>query len=244
MFKNIFLLIFVVLFLFIQPIFPGKENGGNKQSSAKTYYYKDSHFQIYLKARKFKKGEVMALILKANPRSQNFSPHLLRIKWSKKWYRLHKLGSQYISFLPISPGIRPEKHILELDYGTGDLSFHKEFKVPVEKQHYKRSSFKNKRKIARLKTPKKFNQGFSKKTLAFIRHCTELKNQAFRSKEKLHLEGDFKYPLKSTFITSSYNAVRAYSSRNVKAHKGVDFRGKKGTPIYAIEAGKVVLSKK
>ena len=81
--------------------------------------------------------------------------------------------------------------------------------------------------------------------MAFITKCLKHRKRALRSKAKFRItQKGFYFPLRKIHITSPYNAWRRYSKRKAKPHKGVDFRGKTGTRIYSIAAGKVVLSRR
>ena len=57
-----------------------------------------------------------------------------------------------------------------------------------------------------------------------------------------YLESAFDYPMQSK-ITSAFGTKRVFNGVLKSYHSGTDFRAKVGTPIYAANAGKVVLVK-
>ncbi|MFC1503804.1 M23 family metallopeptidase [Spirochaetota bacterium] len=57
---------------------------------------------------------------------------------------------------------------------------------------------------------------------------------------KQYWEGNWKYPVKKIRITSPYGVLRNYVNKKRSYHRGVDFGGVKGTPVYAPNNGVVV----
>ena len=92
--------------------------------------------------------------------------------------------------------------------------------------------------------------------LAFIKICTKKKRAAFRSTSESRLGHRLSHPRDMHFITSPYWAKRVYMRykfrkgrkirlRNrVKVHRGLDLRGEKGTPVFSLARGRVVLAEK
>lgn len=92
--------------------------------------------------------------------------------------------------------------------------------------------------------------------LAFIKVCTKKKRTAFRVTSKSMAGPRLSHPRDMHFITSPYWAKRIYMRykfrkgrkirlRNrVKIHRGLDLRGEKGTPVFSLARGRVVLAEK
>lgn len=91
-------------------------------------------------------------------------------------------------------------------------------------------------------------------TVQFIKECQERKNRAFSSNGKDLVGSSFSHPRDSHYITSyfwekrkyqRYRIVkkkRIYEKSRESIHRGVDFRGNTGTPVFAMAKGRVVLS--
>jgi hypothetical protein len=90
--------------------------------------------------------------------------------------------------------------------------------------------------------------------LAFIKECSEKKRRAFGSREPDLIEDSLAHPRDLHYITSEFWAKRTIAQHKWKdgkkvqlksrtrVHSGVDFRGKKGRPVYAMAHGKIVLA--
>jgi murein DD-endopeptidase len=88
----------------------------------------------------------------------------------------------------------------------------------------------------------------------FIKECTKKKRKAFKSLSPNYIKATLAHPRNMHYITSPFWATRIYKQfimkngkkirrkSRIKIHRGLDLRGKEGTPVYALAAGKVVLA--
>ena len=105
--------------------------------------------------------------------------------------------------------------------------------IRIEPAHYRQVN---------LRVPDKFVEPDAE-TLKRIAADKEIKDRIFAQSASLPLwHGDFRPPLKSP-ATDSFGTRRVFNGKLASVHKGLDFHAPSGTPVYAANAGKVVLAR-
>ncbi len=108
----------------------------------------------------------------------------------------------------------------------------------------------------RLKLGKYSNLTYLKKpeVISFIRRSTAKKKKAFSQLGPDMLDSSLAHPRNRHYITSPFWAKRLYYRFKIKhgkripvkpkvnIHRGLDLRGKRGEPVFAIASGRVVLA--
>ena len=118
----------------------------------------------------------------------------------------------------------------------GDIIFKRE--IPVIKRKYR---------VSRIWV-KRGKKKVDKHKLRLIQERIKRENRLLRKvlrvyTKKLFKERYFHKPLKVLRISTPFGAKRILNGKKKYIHWGVDFRGKRGTPVYASLSGKVVLAR-
>ena len=92
-------------------------------------------------------------------------------------------------------------------------------------------------------TSTKEKENFNNNYLKILNKENQELNNLF-SNDKIILKNNFQEPVKNIFITDVYGYNRNLKNNSLITHKGLDYRAKIGTKIFAINDGVVRLSKK
>ncbi|TGN20491.1 M23 family metallopeptidase [Leptospira idonii] len=240
--KSVF---FPILFLIVTLSLPAESKDVAKKkkepvSSSSNYFVKkdEKNFSLVLEARRFGRGE--AVFFRLTPKNKKWINESFKAFWMGKEIFLTKQGDSFISFFGISPDTAPgpmtleiQSKILFVKRGTKQYQIILE---PTKFQVIKKQSIVVDNKFVVKELPKE--------TLDFIKECKEAKEAAFGKISGLQFSDQFRNPLESIYITSKFYVRRDYNNKIGRPHGGVDFRGKIGTPIFAIQDGTVVLARK
>src|SRR6202012_3622313 len=105
--------------------------------------------------------------------------------------------------------------------------------IRIEPSHYRQ---------VELHVPEKFVEPDAD-TLKRIAADKEVKDRVFAESAPLPLwHGDFRPPLKSP-ATDSFGTRRVFNGKLASVHKGLDYHAAPGTPVYAANTGRVVLTR-
>lgn len=105
--------------------------------------------------------------------------------------------------------------------------------IPVSPSHYRQ---------VELHVPENFVTPDAA-TLKRIVEDKEIKDKAFAQSDALPLwHGNFFPPVNSP-ATDSFGTRRVFNGRLASIHRGMDFRAASGTPVYAANAGRVLLAR-
>lgn len=224
-----------------------------QQPLVKRYTLDDGVLHIY--SRGFKQGD--ACYVELTPRGktvyESVAMELLFIRDGSEdscFVRLKKTPWGYGGFFPIHPETVPGKQILWITYGSGGKSGEKRFPFSIGKQSFETSE--------NVLAFKHYNTGkpMSEKTRAFIQRCSEKKKKVFSRVSVPSVDNKMAHPRGMHFVTSSFwktrryvryrqdNGIKVRLEDSVKIHRGLDLRGKRGTPVYAMARGEVVLAEK
>ncbi|TGM46986.1 M23 family metallopeptidase [Leptospira biflexa] len=209
--------------------------------SSGNYFVKkeEKNFSLLMEARRFGRGEV--IFLRLTPKDKKWINESYKLSWLGKDVILTKRENSMIAFLPISPDTPAGAMTLEI---VSKIFFvkrgQKQYQIILEP-----TKFQVIKKNQQIKVDEKFvTKELPKETLDFIQECKNAKEAAFTKSSQLQFQKNFKNPLESIYITSKFYVRRDYNNKQGRPHGGVDFRGKTGTPILAIQDGIVVLAQK
>ncbi|ABZ95778.1 Metallopeptidase [Leptospira biflexa serovar Patoc strain 'Patoc 1 (Ames)'] len=209
--------------------------------SSGNYFVKkeEKNFSLLMEARRFGRGEV--IFLRLTPKDKKWINESYKLSWLGKDVILTKRENSMIAFLPISPDTPAGAMTLEI---VSKIFFvkrgQKQYQIILEP-----TKFQVIKKNQQIKVDEKFvTKELPKETLDFIQECKNAKETAFTKSSQLQFQKNFKNPLESIYITSKFYVRRDYNNKQGRPHGGVDFRGKTGTPILAIQDGTVVLAQK
>lgn len=197
----------------------------------------EKNYDLQIKARNLAQGEL--ILVKIIPKKKAVVDLDLRLTADGEEIPLSTIGVNRVGFIPVSPERKPGPLLLELfskilfvKYGS------KKYQIDIKKTDF---IVIQKQSIS-LDT-KYTSSNLSKETYQFIEECSKAKSEAFLSKSESQISSGFQYPVKEVYITSPFYVRRDYNQKKGRPHGGLDFRGAKGTPIYAIQDGTVVLAK-
>lgn len=240
-----FISIVSLIFFFVQSV-PAESREVKKKtpkhtSSSGNYFVKkeEKNFSLLMEARRFGRGEV--IFLRLTPKDKKWINESYKVSWLGKDVILTKRENSMIAFLPISPDTPAGAMTLEI---VSKIFFvkrgQKQYQIILEP-----TKFQVIKKNQQIKVDEKFvTKELPKEVLDFIQECKNAKEAAFAKSSQLQFQKNFKNPLESIFITSKFYVRRDYNNKQGRPHGGVDFRGKTGTPIFAIQDGTVVLAQK
>jgi len=198
----------------------------------------EKNFSLLLEARRFARGE--AIFFRLTPKDRKWINETFKVVWMGKDVILTKQGHSFIAFFAISP-----------DFAGGPMTLDIHSKILFVKRGTKTyqidlepTKFQIIKKHTITVDNKFVTDELSPETLEFIKECKKVKEVAFSNYTKLQFNDRFRNPLESIHITSRFYVRRDYNNKKGRPHGGVDFRGKIGTPILAIQEGTVVLAQK
>ncbi|XDD54182.1 M23 family metallopeptidase [Leptospira sp. WS4.C2] len=238
------LLSLLVLILSFVRAVPAESREVKKKSTRavpSNYFVKkeEKNFSLLMEARRFGRGEV--IFLRLTPKDKKWINESFKVSWLGKDVILTKREKSMVAFLPISPDTPAGAMTLEI---VSKIFFvkrgQKQYQIILEP-----TKFQVIKKNQQIKVDEKFvTKELPKEILDYIQECKSAKEAAFAKQSHLQFSNNFKNPLERIFITSKFYVRRDYNNKQGRPHGGVDFRGKSGTPVYAIQDGVVVLARK
>jgi murein DD-endopeptidase len=194
---------------------------------------KESSFEVSFLSRKFARGEAIKVELKPEVGKKEYEFYIQSQK-----IPVWNLDNKLVTFI----GIEPEDESTKKEFTIVDLNSKESLKFT-----YNIDIFKTKFQVIKkqsIKLDSKYTTPpIDPETEKFIAECKEAKTKAFESNLELMIQGGFVSPVSHEHITSPFFVRRDYNGKRGRPHGGVDFRGKVGDPIYAIQTGKVVLAR-
>lgn len=208
--------------------------------------YNLENLKVNLYSRQFAQGD--AVYFQIIEKNQQEISNIKCFYNNKKVY-LTKKAWGYNGYLGIHANTRPGKMKLQLEYLCNQSKCRKEivFKVIKKKFHVAHSALD----LGKYSDPYLLLKPEIKK---YIEECYKRKKSALATFNIDFIENSLAHPRDMNYITSPFWATRIikqYRKKNgkkinlksrVKIHRGTDFRGKKGTPVFAMAAGKIVLA--
>ncbi|HZS06348.1 MAG TPA: M23 family metallopeptidase [Blastocatellia bacterium] len=157
-------------------------------------------------------------------------------KWlgKKVWFSFDGGSGAWVGFAGIDIDTKPGGHQLELEAvarGGERLTFNQV--VPIEKGFYP---------VTTLTVPRKYVEP-APEDLARIQQERKIKDETFSriTNERLW-SGGFTAPV-GTPTTAGFGSQRTYNGQRQSIHQGLDFRAATGTPVKAVNSGRVILAR-
>lgn len=167
--------------------------------------------------------------------------HLFEVRMDRKEWG-------FAGLLPIHPDTEPGRQQLRISYNVNEQLFDRRYPFTILDRKFEESkgviNFRNSGKP------------MSEKTKAFVESCSLKREEALSLISENQLGEKLAHPRGMHHITSSFWKKRKYAvytrkngkrvrlENRVRIHKGIDLRGKKGSPVYAMAPGRVVLAQR
>ena len=225
-----------------------KRNGVDKLA------YHSKHVNLFLYAESFSQSKAVYIEIIPLSRTENEEDPLkyiekARLFFNKKRVLLHRMGWGYRGFLGIHPKQKVGKNRVRLKYTYKGRKFANVYPVLIKK-----TKFKVRKKKMLLKKYSNIDQKKRKDIWERINKEAQKKRELFKIVSKNKIRHRIAHPRDKHYITSKFwvkrmylryrykNKKRVYYRPRIKYHRGLDLRGRTGTPIYALASGKVVLA--
>jgi hypothetical protein len=205
---------------------------------------------VQLYARAFDQGNLVYLeILPENKMEKN--DRAVNCTFEHIGVLLTAFAWGYRGFFALPPDISPGEKMLVLEYqgvlqpvqhvvtfSVGKTNF------PVYHQSMNVGKFSD------------VNNASDPQVKLFIERCTIMKKEVFSLQSEDLLTSVLAHPRDRHYVTSQFWSTRIYQRYEIKDgkkithpsetryHRGVDFRGSRGEPVYALADGRVVLAEK
>ena len=189
---------------------------------------------ITLSSEILKFGETIAVKLKSPERIKSHS-----ILFGGKSFQLFLNDYQnkhyiYVTYIAVSRHSKSKYSYLKIGLTFSKKNkFYKEYKIALD--------FPKKPKIGRVRLTQKA-KSLSNKTSSYKKEGALLAKHFKKTTKRRYFDGLFIYPAKGR-LSSEFGKLRHYNNGRTSSHAGVDIANKQGTPIFAPQNGKVILSK-
>lgn len=229
----------------IQRIFPHEY----QVPSARTILWERDSITVQLFARSFDQGNIA--YLEIIPKSRDTIKSVFSCTFDKVEVLLSKFQWGYRGFFALPTDSSPGEKVLVLEcqgiaepvrymvtFNVGKTDF------PVYHQSMNVGKFSD------------VNHARDPQVKSFIERCTTRKKEVFSLLSENLLTTVLSHPRDRHYVTSPFWSTRIYERyefkngkkmvqpSDTKYHRGVDFRGSRGDPVYALADGRVVLAEK
>ncbi len=189
---------------------------------------------ISLSSQSIKLGETIALTIVSE---QKIKKHTVTLggKPFKLFLNDYKNKKYvYVSYVAISRTRKPGHDYLKIGLTfKKNPKFFKQYKITLD--------FPKKPKTGKVALTKKA-KSISNNKLSYQKEGALLSKHFKKITNRRYFDGLFDYPAFGR-MSSGFGKLRLYNNGRTSSHAGVDIANKKGTPIYAPQHGKVILSK-
>jgi len=207
--------------------------------------------RVSIYSRKFAQGDVAYVEIKKQVKNNKAELFVEEFNFDKQKVLLTAYPWGWRGFWAIPPNLKPGwkkvKVKFFLDYkGQSVVHWVKIF----------RRKFKRSKEALDLKNYSRPEYQKNRKIRSFVKECLSKKKRVLKRKSKNFLDEVVSHPRNYHYITSPFWATRIIKQykikkgkriklkNRVKIHRGLDLRGKRGEPVYALASGQVVLADK
>lgn len=164
---------------------------------------------------------------------------------------LSKFSWGYRGFFALCPDEAPGEKLLILEYATGEKPVKYFFPFTISKSNFPVSN-----KVLKVGNYSDINNAKDSQIVNFIIECSQKKRTAFSRTGPDMIRATLSKPRNVLAITSPFWSSRIYERYEIKnnkrvelpsqtkVHKGIDLRGRKGDPVFALADGEVLLAEK
>ncbi len=217
------------------------------QPKKKIYKHKDVN--LYLYAKKFSQGNaIYAEIIKSDEAVHDtIRPYRFSFEDAEVPLVYREWGARALFAIP--PDIKPGTKVVTLQYFINGRD-----ETVVARLNIKRTKFPYTRVAMDLGKYSDVDEQKKPEVIAFIRESIKKKEDAYESSQPELLNEKVAHPRNLHYITSHFwekrimkrfqwkNGKKIHLKNRVKIHRGLDLRGAKGEPVYAMADGLVVLA--
>ena len=205
----------------------------------------DFHFIVH--SRRFAQGN--AAYFEIYPAQNNRGWNSVECVFGQRKVFITKEKWGYRGFFAIPPDCNPGKQGFSITRVKDGKTITDYFTIKIAKSHFKEA-----RRPIHLGKFSCVGCKLNPEIEAFIGECADKKKEAFSSMNPDAIGPSLAHPRNMHYITSPFWAKRYYKRYVVEKgrrryisprknhHSGIDLRGKKGEPVFAIADGTVVLS--
>jgi len=208
--------------------------------------WREDSYTLSLYARGFKQGEAVYMEITAGPSKM---PKIKKCFFQDRTVYLSAFHWGYRGFFALPPGGKAGTFEIKLITGSSGMERQHEYaidvlpgKFPVFRRKLELGKYSN---LSYLSRPD---------IAAKIRECAKKKKKVFSNQGRDMLGPGLSHPRDMHYITSPFWANRYYYAYRVlngkkskinsgkRIHRGIDLRGEKGAPVYALADGMVALA--
>ncbi len=211
---------------------------------------KNEGITVQLYARAFDQGNIVYLeILPENKEVIKKGSMCSRFEHTDVLLKAFTWG--YRGFFALSPDMLPGEKMLVLEYQRSSQPVRHVVTFSVGKTDF--PVYHQSMNVGKFSD---VNQTRDPQVKLFIERCTTRKKEVFSLQSEDLLTSVLAHPRDRHYVTSQFWSTRIYERYAIKdgkkiaqpsetkCHRGVDFRGSRGDPVYALADGRVVLAEK
>ncbi len=222
---------------------------GYKVLKAKNIKFNSKYFYLDLYAEKFSQGNAVYIEIQPIEKYKN-SIKGIKLYYNKKKIPLTKKKWGWRGLFGISPKEKPGKKKILIISLINERSFKKYYNLKISKTWF--PVYKRPLDLGRYSDIRKKTRA----EIAFIKKSKILKKKAFSHRGPDLLNYRLSHPRDMHYITSPFWSKRVYMRYRIRKgkkiklkssssiHRGLDLRGEKGRPVFAIASGTIVLANK
>lgn len=212
--------------------------------------WKDSGIVVHLHARAFSQGNIVYLEIVPDDKSEIYTTSI-NCRYEQNDVLLTRFTWGYRGFFALPPDAPPGEKTLTIEYqGLEQPSRH------VLTFNVVKTDFPVYRRSMNVGKFSDINHARAPEIQTFIEYCSNRKKEAFSHQGEDLLSSVLAHPRDRHYVTSPFWSTRIYERYKIKNgkkiaqpseskyHRGIDFRGSRGDPVYALADGRVVLAEK
>jgi murein DD-endopeptidase len=207
-------------------------------------------YSVQLYAQKFAQGN--AVYVEIIPAADTFTPAQgMTLQYNNSAVCLSARPWGYRGLFAIAPDETAVEKSLTVTFSVGEKPLQYIFPFTIAKSNY--SVFHSRLKVGKFSD---INHAQDSSVVNFIAECSRKKKEAFNRNGPDRLSFALAYPRNVHKITSPFWSTRVYEKYEIKNgkrielpssskfHRGIDLRGPRGEPIFALADGEVILAEK
>ncbi len=221
---------------------------GFKQQAVKKLQYKNDDVAVDMYAQRF--AQAYPLYAEVYPVGKDVKEFVLvQVMFNKTPVYFTEKSWGYRLLAGIHAATKPGTVPLALTYRIGAETRSVEYMVPIEKTNFQ--VIRSKMDLGKMSDS---SHAAKAENAALIKRCIAKKSKVFATLSPDRIQAALAHPRNEHFVTSPFWAMRVmarYKTEKGKKinlgdavypHSGIDLKGKKGTPVFAVASGKVAIA--